>query len=518
MKFNLQYFAQVRDAFGNLVEDEKKIIIPRPVDQPTVIAPTVTKPPVVEPPVETDAQKQARELFERQQAGQTQIVAEGGVDLTRQTEEQRKAQQLKDAIAGEVVDVAPVSPAKTTNISDLIKKRNQEATNAALALIRQRISEGKAAQQDIIAKVPQQFDPLRAQSEVAKSQQLRSTLERSANFGDRGGIGRQEALLTQTEGEKRLNEINLAQENVISNANAEILRLENEGKFQEAQVIAANASQELQELITEAQRQEDLNREESIRQEGLTAEASALERQQFIETLGRFQQDFTAQINKVANDGDPTNDWQLPLLETARQEKIQAEGLDPATGEPLPVDTTPTLTASSALDLWEQTGVASEAISRALGVPVGERFVRRSTGGGTGGLTASNIATNARFKLSNGIPLSTSEANILGLQEGFVDPNFRGVEAEEDEKAEPFVASITAVNDAIGDFVGDTDLLSPAEIKDKTLEWIVQNEELFLNDVDLLKETMLRNGNIKVEELQEYEEWRDRALGNTAFQ
>ena len=322
---------------------------------------------------------------------------------------QAKAERLQQALVQQTEVpqqevIQQVTQPQVTDFSDELKQQSQAATNALVAELRNRINQAKQSQQQIIQQAPQQFDPLRAQSEVAKSQQLRTALERSSLLGDRGGIGRSEALATQTEGENRLNAINLEQQNVINQANAEIARLESQGNFEEARIRESQASQLLQNLMAERMRVEDLQRQDALRtqeidrQDALRAEqqsqqASELKRNQFIQTLGRFSQDFTQQIQNVQNDGDPSNDWQIPILESARQEKIVSQNLDPLTGQPLPVDSTPELTSSSAINLWAQIGTANEAISRALGIPVGTTYTRQSTGGGGGTYTPESDVT-----------------------------------------------------------------------------------------------------------------------------
>lgn len=42
----------------------------------------------------------------------------------------------------------------------------------------------------------------------------------------------------------------------------------------------------------------------------------------FTDTMGQFSNDFQAQINVLENDGDTSNDWQIPYLNQARNEKI----------------------------------------------------------------------------------------------------------------------------------------------------------------------------------------------------
>lgn len=46
------------------------------------------------------------------------------------------------------------------------------------------------------------------------------------------------------------------------------------------------------------------------------------EREQYVSTLGRFSDDYQAEINRVQNDNDTSNDWQLAMLQAARQRKI----------------------------------------------------------------------------------------------------------------------------------------------------------------------------------------------------
>ena len=96
----------------------------------------------------------------------------------------------------------------------MISQKYSANTNSIVSALKQRIAESRASQEALKQQAPQQYDPLRAQSEVAKNQSLRSVLERNANLGDRGGIGRSEALATQTAGENRLGAINLQQQNL----------------------------------------------------------------------------------------------------------------------------------------------------------------------------------------------------------------------------------------------------------------------------------------------------------------
>lgn len=48
-------------------------------------------------------------------------------------------------------------------------------------------------------------------------------------------------------------------------------------------------------------------------------------KQQWITNVGQYSNDYAAEINKVENDGDTSNDWQIPYLQKARNEKLAAQ-------------------------------------------------------------------------------------------------------------------------------------------------------------------------------------------------
>ena len=152
--------------------------------------------------------------------------------------------------------------------------------------LREKIAQSKAEQEAIKKNAPKTFDPLRNQSELTKAQQLRQALERSANLGDRGGIGRSEALQTQTAGENRLNAINLQQQDVIDRANQQIAQLESQGRFEEANIINQQKLAELQALMSEQQRRDEIARQDALRaderayRESLTASDRAYQESQ----------------------------------------------------------------------------------------------------------------------------------------------------------------------------------------------------------------------------------------------
>jgi hypothetical protein len=68
----------------------------------------------------------------------------------------------------------------------------------------------------------------------------------------------------------------------------------------------------------------------------------------YADTVGRYSANYQEEINRVQNDNDPSNDWQLAILAAARQQKID-----------------------DANKKYQQQGYVSEDIASALGLPVG---------------------------------------------------------------------------------------------------------------------------------------------------
>jgi hypothetical protein len=135
-----------------------------------------------------------------------------------------------------------------------------QQTNSQIAQLRAAIRKSIREQTDIIKSAPQKYQPLRNESEVKRNDDLRSVLEQNANAGDRGGVGRQNALETQTEADNRLNSINLQQQNVIDAANQNIADIKESGSLQEREIRSANAAARIRDIIAENQRTEDQQR------------------------------------------------------------------------------------------------------------------------------------------------------------------------------------------------------------------------------------------------------------------
>jgi hypothetical protein len=197
----------------------------------------------------------------------------------------------------------------------MISQMYQQQTNAAIAAISAAIAESKNAIQytqgqaekkteqiknsidanyqlgenkfnSIIEDAPAKYDPYRSQSELQRYTGLQTLEEAIANRGDRGGLGRQELLMSDLAGQKNLNSINLAQAqeikdanrgiadlmvergrdmnaadielmSVINQTNRDIAMLESKGMFAQAEAVAKMGAEKIGALINESNRIEE---------------------------------------------------------------------------------------------------------------------------------------------------------------------------------------------------------------------------------------------------------------------
>jgi hypothetical protein len=180
-------------------------------------------------------------------------------------------------------------------------------------------------------------------------------------------------------------------------------------------------------LATAQDEAELIKLENDLRRIGIQEERDLVakddERRNFVDTIDRFSQDFTQEIQNILNDGDPSNDWKIPLLESARARKVQGIG------------ETEAQTAQDAEDRaftkWQQGIPLNQEEMDLLGTTRSTKPVK-ATSGSSRGLTDSQIATNAWKMVALGQPLTGDFARVLNFPEGYVDPNFKGPEEDEE--------------------------------------------------------------------------------------
>jgi hypothetical protein len=187
----------------------------------------------------------------------------------------------------------------------------------------------------------------------------------------------------------QLSSSQMQQQSEMDNIARQRAQLEADLQYGTASAQSASDIQALQYKMEQQQFAEQRAYQEAQQAKVLQANQAdeAFNRQ--LQTLGAYSNDYAAEINRrmAENPNDPL----IPYLQAARQEKIQSQGLD-SSGRPLPVNNIPQLTSSSALQLWEQLGVANEAVANALGIKVGDQYrnaVQSGYSGGSGGVGGS---------------------------------------------------------------------------------------------------------------------------------
>ncbi len=215
--------------------------------------------------------------------------------------------------------------------------------------------------------------------------------------GQIGGLNRQQAA-NQAEIERMRtttqNQYNTNRANVLSNYEADLLGLTNEYETNkqgmlnayDQDLLAAQSGIDARGLQAYID-QMNADRLFSLNEAGITGKYKGdltLAGQEFqqklddrakaswLDTINRFSGDYDAEINRVMNDNDTTNDWQIPYLQAAKQKESQAKAEQRA-AQAAAASAAEQQRYKQALDLWKTYGEATADIAAILGVPVGAR-------------------------------------------------------------------------------------------------------------------------------------------------
>lgn len=134
----------------------------------------------------------------------------------------------------------------------------------------------------------------------------------------------------------------------------------------------------------------------------------------YVQNIGQFSNDYMAEINRVMNDGDPSNDWQIAYLQNARNQKIAEQNESQAKAQ--------SEIYRQAMDMFSKLGYATGWIAQALGIPEGTTtatYARLNTGGGSGsssskspGLNLQELTQQARLIASSMYPKGYTQAQL----------------------------------------------------------------------------------------------------------
>jgi hypothetical protein len=96
----------------------------------------------------------------------------------------------------------------------------------------------------------------------------------------------------------------------------------------------------------------------------------------FIDTIGQYYNDISAETDNIANNNDPADDWKLPYLRDYRVKKIQSQDAEKkAQAQEIKASQNALTKAEydNAMNIWKQSGVATQRIADILGIPVGSQ-------------------------------------------------------------------------------------------------------------------------------------------------
>lgn len=296
-------------------------------------------------------------------------------------------------------------------------------------------------------------------------------------------------------------------QNVITGGQMSALRqqridMENEinAKIADAEALLATGIQNAQDQALYERMQNEIN---ALKQE--EANLKAEEEKEFltyIETIGRFANDYAAEIQRVRNDGDPSNDWQLPYLEAARQDKVTGMTADSQRAQDDAYN--------KALNKWDMGFVLTPEEQQLIGAPSSTK-PRQVTSSG-GGFTQNQRYDNAMDKWERGWELTPEEQQLIGAPSA-INPNPGGKTATTESRFDDKTIS-TSIDNAINSAKSAIEkdeirnrfgaLLSPAikftpnDEKEAVKRWIIENAD---NISEVQGNDIIQKWNLDVDEI-----------------
>jgi hypothetical protein len=134
----------------------------------------------------------------------------------------------------------------------------------------------------------------------------------------------------------------------------------------------------------------------------------------YVQNIGQFSNDYMAEILKLQNDNDPSNDWKIAYLQNARNQKIA--GMNEAEAK------SQSELYKQAMDMFSKLGYATGWIAQALGIPEGTTtatYARLNSGGSSGSsgskspdLNLQELTQQARLIASSMYPKGYTQAQL----------------------------------------------------------------------------------------------------------
>jgi len=298
---------------------------------------------------------------------------------------QGNGNSLAQAVGNQAQSVGnQAQPPKAVDNSNMINSGYDSIAASLKAAIQQSIN----SKNEKIKGASAKYQPQKDNVEVGRGNELRSALEMSANSGDRGGIGRQQALDTNSNADKRLNDINLQQTDEETSLRNDISNLILEGDIQGAQnqgarlkdLVANSSSMDTinynrgQDSFSNSLAQQAANNDQAITDSNLKDKATESMAKE-VEVLVAANYNNISALRDQIKTANP-NDPRLPYIQAAINQKVSDQKAAEAalqSGAAKIKTAADQKAFDNAIDLWKLKGVADQTIANALNIPVGTK-------------------------------------------------------------------------------------------------------------------------------------------------
>ena len=199
-----------------------------------------------------------------------------------------------------------------------VEKANREAQRQAEAAQRQRTEAAVQANNAYIPQVNQQTDKQLQEAYIAKQKARVEAPQALSAMGYTGGAAESSLMGLDTNYQNQRGEIEQGRNQAIDQIRQNEQQIRATGDAN----LADTAAQYYQNLMQAQAQAAQQAQSQSNWQREFDAQQQTNSRNEFINNIGAYSNDYQAQINKIRDDGDPSNDWQIAYLNNARNSKI----------------------------------------------------------------------------------------------------------------------------------------------------------------------------------------------------
>jgi hypothetical protein len=236
-----------------------------------------------------------------------------------------------------IVPTNPNAISPTTTVKENTPDINEIASEIESARKRSAIAAFKKARDESISNLDEQESTIEPEYYDRKNEVAASNDVGALNFAQymagKGVRGKQAALpeiYRNNALQRNLGELNQAEAQEKANIARNRANINNAYEQDVASASDNAKTQALEQAIAQynTEQQYKLAAENQAFNQNLASkqyadEATATEKQDYLNNIGQFYNDYQAEINNIKNDNDTSNDWQIALLQAARQKKLR---------------------------------------------------------------------------------------------------------------------------------------------------------------------------------------------------